>query len=137
MATASAPVVQYGRRKGSSRGQAADKVTGNGDLTVKPVDLRQVTVLPKADWERIVNYNNTLEDEERRLYEERKEQEALHLQSQEVVKNWTNTISGLRQKRLKSKKLREEKEEEEKKKIDLEEAQYQAEKRREAIEKRP
>lgn len=41
----------------------------------------------------------------------------------------------MRQKRLKAKKLREEKEEEEKQKIDLEEAQYQAEKRREAIEK--
>lgn len=135
MATMSAPVVQYGRRKGSSRGQAAEKVTDNAGVTVKPVDLRHVTVLPKADWERIVNYNNTLEEEERRLYEERKEQEALHLRSQEVVKNWTNTISGLRQKRLKAKKLREEKEEEEKQKIDLEEAQYQAEKRREAIEK--
>ncbi|XP_077304075.1 cilia- and flagella- associated protein 210 isoform X2 [Lithobates pipiens] len=135
MATMSAPVVQYGRRKGSSRGQAAEKVTDDAGLTVKAVDLRHVTVLPKADWERIVNYNNTLEEEERRLYEERKEQEALHLRSQEVVKNWTNTISGLRQKRLKAKKLREEKEEEEKTKIDLEEAQYQAEKRREAIEK--
>ncbi|XP_072274402.1 cilia- and flagella- associated protein 210 [Pyxicephalus adspersus] len=134
MATASAPVVQYGRRKGSSRRQTAEKVTENVDLTIKPVDLREVTVLPKADWERIVNYNNSLENEARRLYEERKELEALHLRSQEVVKNWTNTISGFRQKRLKAKQLREEKEEEEKKKIDLEEAQYQAEKRREAIE---
>ncbi|XP_018410076.1 PREDICTED: coiled-coil domain-containing protein 173 [Nanorana parkeri] len=136
MATASAPVVQYGRRKGSSRRQAAGNRTILGcDLSIKPVDLRQVAVLPKADWERIVNYNNTLEIEARRLYEERKEEEALHLRSQEVVKNWTNTISGLRQKRLKAKQVREEKEEEEKKKIDLVEAHYQAEKRREAIEK--
>ncbi|XP_068101669.1 cilia- and flagella- associated protein 210 [Hyperolius riggenbachi] len=130
-----AAVVQHGRRKGSSRNHTAEKVPDTMELTITPVNLRQVTVLPKADWERIVNYKNALADEARRLYEERKEEEALHLRSQEVVKNWTNTISGLRQKRLKAKQLREEKEEEEKKKIDLEEAQYQAEKRREAIEK--
>ncbi|KAM9305227.1 cilia- and flagella- associated protein 210 [Gastrophryne carolinensis] len=135
MATAAAPVVQYGRRKGSSKRQAAEKVKDPVDVNIRPVDLRQVTVLPKADWERMVNYRNALQDEATRLQEEKEEREALHLRSQEVVKNWTNTIAGLRQKRLKAKQLREEKEEEEKKKIDLEEAQYQAEKRRQAIEK--
>ncbi|XP_075034765.1 cilia- and flagella- associated protein 210 [Mixophyes fleayi] len=138
MAEAASSVVQYGRRKGSSRMQREQGVPENtADIARKPVDLRQVTVLPKAEWERIVkNTNfNALENEARLLYEEIKENEALHLRSKEVVKGWTNTISGLRQKRLKSRKLREEREEEEKKKIDLEEAQFQAEKRREAIEK--
>ncbi|KAG9477294.1 hypothetical protein GDO78_002602 [Eleutherodactylus coqui] len=98
------------------------------------VDLREIAVLPRADWERITNHANSLEEEARNLYEERKEREALHLRSKEMVKNWTNTISGMRKEKLQAKKLREEREEEEKKKIDLEEAQYQAEKRRQAIE---
>lgn len=42
---------------------------------------------------------------------------------------------GQRQKKLEAKKLREEVEEEERKILDLEEAKYQAEKRKEAIEK--
>ncbi|KAG8559710.1 hypothetical protein GDO81_017422 [Engystomops pustulosus] len=98
------------------------------------VDLREVAVLPKAEWERITSYGSSLEKEARKLYEERKEREDLHLRSKEMVKNWTNTISGLRKEKLQAKKLREEREEEEKQKIDLEEAQYQAEKRRQAIE---
>lgn len=42
---------------------------------------------------------------------------------------------GQRQKKLEARKLREEKEEEEKKKIDLEEAKFQARRRKNAIEK--
>ncbi|XP_063789583.1 cilia- and flagella- associated protein 210 [Pseudophryne corroboree] len=138
-AAASSPVVQYGRRKGSNTAQQRVVVKGipdsTADVEMRHVDLRQVTVLPKAEWERIVKNSNALENEARTRYEELKEREALHLRSKEVVKGWPNTISGLRQKRLKSKQLREEKEEAEKERIDLEEAQYQAEKRREAIEK--
>ncbi|KAM4698071.1 cilia- and flagella- associated protein 210 isoform 2-T2 [Rhinophrynus dorsalis] len=132
MATMSAPSAQYGRRKGLNRAQA-ELVPGR--VMLEPLDLRQVTVLPKAEWERLVNYTNSLEKEAKRLYEEKKEREAMHLKSKEVVKQWTNTIAGMRQKKLESKKFCEEKEEEEKKKIDLEEAKYQAERRREAIER--
>eukprot|EP00079_Xenopus_tropicalis_P010103 XP_002934659.2 PREDICTED: coiled-coil domain-containing protein 173 [Xenopus tropicalis] len=130
--TLSAPVVQYGRRKGLSRAQSAGN---NSEVLPGTVDLMQVTVFPKAEWERIVSNTNSLEQEARQIYEEKKEREALHLHSKEVVKNWTNTIAGLRQKRLESKKLREEKEEEEKRLIDLEEAKFQEQKRKEAIEK--
>ncbi|KAM3915847.1 cilia- and flagella- associated protein 210 [Leptodactylus fuscus] len=136
MAAVSGPVVQYGRRKGSSKSRTVDKLPGNmADAARVAVDLREVTVLPRAEWERITNHANSLEEEARKLYEERKEREDLHLRSKELVKNWTNTISGLRKEKLQAKKLREEREEEEKKRIDLEEAQYQAEKRRQAIEK--
>ncbi|KAM4024838.1 cilia- and flagella- associated protein 210 isoform 1-T1 [Anomaloglossus baeobatrachus] len=129
------PVVRHGRRKGSSRGQTVERLPGNmADAADRSVDLREVTVLPRAEWERIINHGNSLEKQARKHYEERKEREDLHLRSNEVVKNWTNTISGLRREKLQAKKLREEKEEEEKKRIDLEEAQYQAEKRRQAIE---
>ncbi|XP_053554386.1 cilia- and flagella- associated protein 210 isoform X2 [Bombina bombina] len=92
MATASAPVVQYGRRKGSSRVQSAEKQSEQ--VMINPVDLRQITVLPKAEWERIQNNVNTLEKEAREIYEEMKEREALHLRSKDIVKNWTNTIAG-------------------------------------------
>ncbi|KAG8559709.1 hypothetical protein GDO81_017422 [Engystomops pustulosus] len=134
MAAVSGPVVQYGRRRGSSRMRTE---ISQGDMAATSgvtVDLREVAVLPKAEWERITSYGSSLEKEARKLYEERKEREDLHLRSKEMVKNWTNTISGLRKEKLQAKKLREEREEEEKQKIDLEEAQYQAEKRRQAIE---
>ncbi|KAM8946851.1 cilia- and flagella- associated protein 210-like [Pelodytes ibericus] len=136
MSTASVPVVQYGRRKGSSRAHAAVNCSEKGpDISMpKTNDLRQVTVLSKADWERIVTSTSTMEKEARQLYEQRKEREAMHLRSKEIVKNWTNTIAGLRQKKLQSKKLFKEQEEEAKRKIDIEEAKFQAEKRKEAIE---
>ncbi|CAJ0923909.1 unnamed protein product [Ranitomeya imitator] len=130
MAAAPVPVVRHGRRKGSSRKQT-ERLPGNmADAADTTVDLREVTVLPRAEWERITNHGNSLEKKARKVYEERKEREDLHLRSKELVKNWTNTISGLRREKLQAKKLREEKEEEEKKRIDLEEARYQAEKRR-------
>ena len=44
-------------------------------------------------------------------------------------------LQGQRQKKLQARKLREEKDEEERKKIDLEEAKFQAKRRKEAIEK--
>ncbi|XP_056391585.1 cilia- and flagella- associated protein 210 [Hyla sarda] len=134
MSAVSGPVVQYGRRKGSSRRETVEKNTGGNIAPGPTVDLCEVAVLPRAEWERITNHANSLEKEARKLYEEKKEREALHLQSKELVKNWTNTLSGLRKEKLQAKKLREEREEEEKKRIDLEEAQYQAEKRKQAIE---
>ncbi|XP_073401926.1 cilia- and flagella- associated protein 210 [Dendrobates tinctorius] len=135
MSAASVPVVRHSRRKGSSRHQTVERLPGNmADAADTTVDLREVTVLPRAEWERITNHGNSLEQKARKVYEERKEREDLHLRSKELVKNWTNTISGSRREKLQAKKLREEKEEEEKKRIDVEEAQYQAEKRRQAIE---
>ncbi|XP_075685539.1 cilia- and flagella- associated protein 210 isoform X2 [Rhinoderma darwinii] len=134
MLAVSGPVVRYGRRKGSSRMQTEERSPENMADAAGAIDLREVAVLPRAEWERITSHANSLEKEARKLYEERKEREALHLRSKEMVKNWTNTISGLRKEKLQAKKLREESEEEEKKKHDLEEAQYQAEKRRQAIE---
>ncbi|KAK1902966.1 Coiled-coil domain containing protein 173 [Dissostichus eleginoides] len=56
-------------------------------------------------------------------------------QSTEVVKLWSNTIAGQRQKKLEAKKNREEAEEEKRKMIDQEEAKFQQQQREEAIEK--
>ncbi|KAJ1188273.1 hypothetical protein NDU88_005035 [Pleurodeles waltl] len=137
MGTMSATEVQYGRRKGHSRTCSAARPLEDehpGPLFPNGIDVRQMTVLPKAEWERIRNNLNTLDKEANRICAEKREKEALHQRSKDVVKNWTNTIAGQRQMRLKAKQERDEKEEEEKKRIDLEEAEYQAEKRRQAIE---
>ncbi|BFY98023.1 hypothetical protein BsWGS_01063 [Bradybaena similaris] len=98
-------------------------------------DLRQVTVLSKQDLDRIERELNRkqLENElARRIQEEREEQKR---RSKEIIKNWPNTIAGLTQRKLEARRIREEKEEEERKQIDLEEAKFQAQKRKEAIDK--
>ncbi|KAK6483107.1 coiled-coil domain-containing protein 173-like [Huso huso] len=135
MATASASIVQYGRRKGSSRTNTPIKRSEVANVPMQLPDLRQVHVLPKAEWERVQKSLNKMNREAELIQEKKQEKEALHLCSKEVVKHWSNTIAGQRQKKIKAKKLREEIEEQEKRKIDFEEAQYQAEKRREAIER--
>ncbi|XP_015214435.1 cilia- and flagella- associated protein 210 [Lepisosteus oculatus] len=135
MATVSASVVQYGRRKGSDKNVTSLGTRDGADLPVRLPDLRQVKVLPKAEWLRIQDSLHSVNRELELIQERKKEREALHQRSKEVVKNWSNTIAGQRQKKIEAKKLREEIEEEEKRQIDLEEAQYQAERRKEAIEK--
>jgi hypothetical protein len=98
-------------------------------------DLRQIKVLPRHEWNRIQNSLNSKERELQQHRLARLERENLHEKSKSIVKNWSNTIAGQRQKKLEARKIREEKEEEERVKIDIEEAKFQAEKRREAIEK--
>ncbi|NXI61205.1 CC173 protein, partial [Anseranas semipalmata] len=97
------------------------------------VDLHQVIILPKAEWERMQGNLSSTTREAARVLAEKKEREEMHLRSKAAVKDWPNTIMGLAQRKLKAKKLREEKEEEERKLLDLEEAQFQAAKRKEAI----
>ncbi|KAL2080976.1 hypothetical protein ACEWY4_022829 [Coilia grayii] len=132
MSTASASVVQYGRRKGSSKNMKAQELKNE---TKPQLDLRQVTILPKSEWLRIQDSLNHVNKYNESLMEAARQREAMHLRSKEVVKFWSNTIAGQRQKKLEAKKIREEVEEEERKRVDIEEAKYQAEKRREAIEK--
>ncbi|NXL46729.1 CC173 protein, partial [Podilymbus podiceps] len=99
------------------------------------VDLHQVIVLPKAEWERIQDNLGSTTREAAHILAEKKEREEMHLRSKAAVKDWPNTIMGLAQRKLKAKKLREEKEEEERKLLDLEEEQFQAAKRKEAIDR--
>uniref|UniRef100_A0A8D0G2W5 Trichohyalin-plectin-homology domain-containing protein n=1 Tax=Strix occidentalis caurina TaxID=311401 RepID=A0A8D0G2W5_STROC len=97
------------------------------------VDVRQVIVLPKAEWERIQDNLSSTTREAARILAEKKEREEMHLRSKAAVKDWPNTIMGLAQQKLKAKKLRKEREEEERKLLDLEEEQFQVAKRKEAI----
>ncbi|NXR02479.1 CC173 protein, partial [Sagittarius serpentarius] len=105
----------------------------DGCFLPNDVDLHQVTVLPKAEWERIQDNLGSTTREAARILAEKNEREEMHLRSKAAVKDWPNTIIGLSQQKLKAKKLREEKEEEERKLLDLEEEQFQAAKRKEAI----
>uniref|UniRef100_A0A8C5UI31 Trichohyalin-plectin-homology domain-containing protein n=1 Tax=Malurus cyaneus samueli TaxID=2593467 RepID=A0A8C5UI31_9PASS len=97
----------------------------DGYFLPNETDLRQVIVFSKAEWERI--QASTREA----AHIDKKEQEEVHKAAREDQPNATLLI----QQKLQAKKLREEKEEEERKLIDLEEAQFQAAKRKEAIER--
>lgn len=99
------------------------------------VKLNDVTVLSQSDWARIQSHLQRREMEEERLRRIQEDRLRLHEMSQEKVRNWTNTVYGQRQKKLEARRQREEEEEEERKKIDVEEAKYQAEQRRVAIER--
>ncbi|XP_027020132.2 protein CFAP210 isoform X2 [Tachysurus fulvidraco] len=132
MSVASASVVQYGRRKGSTRKVNSAEVNTKPN---SPVDLRRVTVLPTSEWRRIQDSVNRVNKQHERLIAAAREREAMHLRSKEVVKTWPNTIAGQRQKKLESKKIRDDIEEEEKKQMDLEEEKFQELKRKEAIER--
>ncbi|NWW71139.1 CC173 protein, partial [Climacteris rufus] len=94
-------------------------------------DLRQIMVLSKAEWDRIQGSTR----EAAHIIDEKKEQEEVHLGSKAAVKDQPNATLSLTQQKLQAKKLREEKEEEERKLLDLEEAQFQAAKRKEIIER--
>ncbi|XP_059418502.1 cilia- and flagella- associated protein 210 [Carassius carassius] len=122
-------VVQYGRRKGSSKQAVSSEVE-------KPeADLRQVVILSQSDWQRLQDRVNGVNQRSRSVTAAAEERELLHMRSKELVKHWANTIAGQRQKKLEAKKFREALEEEERKQVDLEEAKYQAQIRKEAIEK--
>ncbi|XP_044221300.1 coiled-coil domain-containing protein 173 [Thunnus albacares] len=127
-----ASVVQHGRRRGASKSASSAE---EASRMVQPPDLRQVTVLSKAEWLRIQDELNQVNKDKESMREAMKQREALHLQSKEVVKQWSNTIVGQRQKKLEAKKIREQTEEEKRKLTDIEEAKYQEQKRKEAIEK--
>uniref|UniRef100_A0A8C6UNB5 Coiled-coil domain containing 173 n=1 Tax=Neogobius melanostomus TaxID=47308 RepID=A0A8C6UNB5_9GOBI len=98
-------------------------------------DLRKVTILSKSESMRIQDQLKNMNRQQERRIEEAKKREAMHLQSKEVVKRWSNTILGKRQEMLKAKAIQEKTEEERRKQLDLEEAKYKEEKRKEAIEK--
>ncbi|XP_049904217.1 cilia- and flagella- associated protein 210 [Epinephelus moara] len=127
-----ASVVQHGRRTGSNRRASSAE---EASRMMQPPDLRQVTVLTKAEWLRIQDDLNQVNKDKERMREAAKQREALHLQSKEVVKLWSNTIAGQRQKKLEAKKIREEIEEEKRKLMDKEEAEYREQQRKEAVKK--
>ncbi|XP_037096347.1 coiled-coil domain-containing protein 173 [Syngnathus acus] len=124
--------VQHDQRKGA--GKSAFPAEDPNE-TIQFPDLRQITVLSKADWLRIQDEINHVDKEKEAMMEAMRERQALHLKSKQMAKLWPNTLACQRQKKLEAKKIREQIEEEKRKQIDMEEAKYREEKRKEAIEK--
>ncbi|XP_077393435.1 cilia- and flagella- associated protein 210 [Festucalex cinctus] len=122
-------VVQHVQQRGPSK-RAEDT-----NETIQPPDLRQVTVLSKADWLRIQDEINRVDKEKERMMEAARQRQALHVKSKQMAEMWPNTLACQRQKKLEAKKLRDQMEEEKRKQIDMEEAQYREDKRKEDIEK--
>ncbi|PIK47137.1 putative coiled-coil domain-containing protein [Apostichopus japonicus] len=131
--------VKYGRRRGQSRNTPSPQTSQGQNESFEdiqqPIDLNQVSVLTQADWNRIQGHLTRNVREKELIETKRAEKLALHQHSKDMVKNWSNTIAGQRQKKLEARKLKEEEEEKQKVKIDIEEAKFQAQKRKEAIEK--
>ncbi|KAL8621417.1 hypothetical protein ACOMHN_048217 [Nucella lapillus] len=98
-------------------------------------DLRQVTVLSKAEWDRIERELNRRQIEEERVKRIRADQEDQKQRARQIVKTWGNTLAGQRQHKLVARKQREERDEAERLQTDIEEAQYQAVQRRAALDK--
>ncbi|XP_071960010.1 cilia- and flagella- associated protein 210-like [Antedon mediterranea] len=123
--------VKFGRRSGKSRRSPVQD-----DEEDQGVSRRNnITVLSKDEWGRIQTQLSRTSKEAEKRKNLKLEREDLHERSTEMVKNWSNTIAGQRLKKLEARKIREEKEEEERVQIDIEEGKFQAEKRKEAIEK--
>ncbi|XP_076603195.1 cilia- and flagella- associated protein 210 isoform X2 [Chaetodon auriga] len=84
-------LVQHGRRRGSSKRVSSED---EDSWTVQPPDLQQVTVLTKTEWLRIRDVLNGVNKDKDSLREAAKQREALHRQSEEVVKLWSNTFAS-------------------------------------------
>ncbi|TRZ27000.1 hypothetical protein HGM15179_000045 [Zosterops borbonicus] len=118
------------RRRGSAPHNLKEKDVIHEYFIPKEADLRQVIIFPRAEWERIQGSIR-----EATHIDEKKEQEEVHLDSKAAEKEARNATLNLIKEKLQAKKLREEKEEEERKLLDLEEAKFQAGKRKEVIDR--
>ncbi|XP_053453840.1 cilia- and flagella- associated protein 210 isoform X2 [Nycticebus coucang] len=131
-------LVRFGRRCGQAK--ESTEIRNSEDQVPYPpllpskVDLRQVTIIPRDEWERIQDSLDSLTREAACLREERKAKREMHFRSQEVVKHWTNTYAGMKEQKLEAKKKRNEEIEAERQILDLEEAIYKQGERKKAIE---
>ncbi|KAM4859277.1 cilia- and flagella- associated protein 210 [Thomomys bottae] len=133
-------LVRFGRRSGQAREMTGIRNSGEDGISYPPllpnkVDLKQVTIIPHSEWERIQDSLDGLTREAAALRAERKAKKDMHLQSQNVVKHWTNTYAGMREQKLKAKKKRDEEIEAERQILDIEEEIYKQGQRKKAIEK--
>lgn len=99
------------------------------------IDVRKVTVLPRAEWDRIKARLQPISEQEQKRQSIIRDREEAHQKSLKTVQNWSNTIQGQRLAKLQARKIREEALEIENQRIDKEEAKFQQAKRKEAINK--
>ncbi|XP_032879873.1 coiled-coil domain-containing protein 173 isoform X2 [Amblyraja radiata] len=90
-----APKCSVERDLGDVNVQVRDKPNELGRVQFPNLtDLRQVTILPKVEWQRIQDNLNGINHEAEFLRAQMEEKEALHLQSKEITKHWTNTVAA-------------------------------------------
>ena len=107
--------------------------TQEGQIAVPKVNLNQVTVLPRSEWERIKDQLSEEPMAEKIAKANLAHKEKVLAESSKLVGTWTNTIAGARARKLQAKKLRDERDEEERRLLDIEEEKYQAERRKEIL----
>lgn len=103
-------------------------------LMPSKVDFQQVSIIPHAEWERIRDSLGRRTREAAALRAERTAKKKMHVQSQELVKHWTNTYAGMKEQKLKAKQKRDEEIQAERQILDLEEEIYKQGERKKAIE---
>ncbi|KAK1336904.1 hypothetical protein QTO34_002940 [Cnephaeus nilssonii] len=113
MGTSAETLVRFGRRSGQAKGCTEIKNSNEDQVLYPPllpskVDLRQVTIIPHNDWERIRDSIDGLTRKAACIRAERKAKKEMHLRSQEVVKHWARTYAGIKEQKLKAKKKRDE-----------------------------
>ncbi|XP_014662827.1 PREDICTED: coiled-coil domain-containing protein 173-like [Priapulus caudatus] len=135
MASAIASTSSTSMKPEHIRGVALQSPSMTGGGATANQRLSQSYTFPVADWQRIQESLSKPTRDADLSEINRSEREALRNMSKNMVKNWTNTIAGLRQKKLEARTIREQKDEEERRQIDIKEAKYQAEKRKVAIDK--
>ncbi|KAH8877655.1 Coiled-coil domain-containing protein [Schistosoma japonicum] len=101
----------------------------------RSMDIRRVKLISQSEWERLQKQLDNNLSETAKVEEKKLELEKIKAQSKEMIKNWTNTLLGGRQKKLEERANRLAEEEKAKLAIDREEAKYQAEQRKKAIDK--
>ncbi|XP_004857691.1 coiled-coil domain-containing protein 173 isoform X2 [Heterocephalus glaber] len=132
-------LVRFGRRSGQARKIKEIRNSEDSEVSYPPllpskVDLRQVTIIPHDEWKRIQDSLDSLTREAAALRAERKAKQEMHLQSQEVVKHWTNTYAGMKEQKLKTKTMRDKEIEAKRQILDLEEEIHKQGERKKAIE---
>ena len=80
------PLSVLGKNKIASLADEASRM-------IRLPDLQQITVLSKSEWLRIQDELNQANKDKECMMEGVKHREALHLQSVEVAKQWSNTIA--------------------------------------------
>uniref|UniRef100_A0A5K4F055 Leucine zipper protein, putative n=1 Tax=Schistosoma mansoni TaxID=6183 RepID=A0A5K4F055_SCHMA len=100
-----------------------------------PVDVRRVKLISQSEWKRLRNQMDSHLSETAKIEEKKLQIREIKTQSREMVKNWTNTLLGSRQKKLEDRSNRLAEEEKCRMAIDREEEKFQAERRKKAVDK--
>jgi len=102
--------------------------------TPVPVHRHDVKVIPRSEYDRIISSLNARETAKAERETKNREKQRLKELSASQVGKWGNTLHGQRKAKLEAKMNRDKRDEEIRKQEDIQEAIYQAEQRRHAIE---